>query len=139
MNKKRILSLLDFLDQYYKELEEHLPASYEEYISKQKRYCERLLQLLIEVCIDICQVIIKELKLGLPSDEDNMFNSLYEKQVISEEMALKLKDMKAFRNVLIHHYTKIEDKRVYENITTNREDFLVFKKEIKEYLKSVKK
>ncbi|MBI3031963.1 DUF86 domain-containing protein [Candidatus Woesearchaeota archaeon] len=139
MNKKRITSLLDFLDQYNQELEEHLPESYQEYVSQQKRYCERLLQLLIEVCIDVCQAIIRELKLGLPSDEDNMFKTLYEKKIISEEMALKLKNMKAFRNVLIHHYTKIEDQRVYDNIMENRKDFLEFKNEIKEYLKTLKK
>ena len=96
------------------------------------------MQLLIEVCIDIFQKISKELKLGLLSEEEGIFNQLVEKQIISKEMAGILKEMKSFRNVLIHHYVNINDEQVYENLTKNKKDFQDFKKEIVSYLKEYK-
>ena len=96
------------------------------------------MQLLIEVCIDIFQKISKELKLGLLSEEEGIFNQLVEKQIISKEMAGILNEMKSFRNVLIHHYVNINDEQVYENLTKNKKDFQDFKKEIVSYLKEYK-
>lgn len=140
MDKERITSLLAFLDKYYDELKQQIPHSYNEYTKNigKKRSCERLLQLLIEVCIDIFQKISKELKLGLLSEEEGIFNQLVEKQIISKEMAGILKEMKSFRNVLIHHYVNINDEQVYENLTKNKKDFQDFKKEIVSYLKEYK-
>ena len=140
MDKKRILALLDLLDGYLQDLEERLPQTLSEYnkdIEKQ-RFCERTLQLLIEVCIDIAHLFVKELKMGLPDEEESVFEKLMEKEVISEETFEKLKEMKKFRNVLIHRYKQINNSLVFKNAKENREDFLDFKKEILSFLKKVK-
>ena len=140
MDKKRILPFIDRLEGYLQELEDYLPSSLKEYKKnkEKKRSCERTLQLLIEVCIDTCQFIVKELKLGLPDEEESLFDKMYEKQVISEEMMITLKDMKRFRNVLIHHYTNIDDALVYHHAQEKQGDFKEFKKEIISFLKSQK-
>ncbi|MBS3170107.1 DUF86 domain-containing protein [Candidatus Woesearchaeota archaeon] len=140
MDKKRILALLDLLDGYLQDLEERLPQTLSEYnkdIEKQ-RFCERTLQLLIEVCIDIAHLFVKELKMGLPDEEESVFEKLMEKEVISEETFEKLKEMKKFRNVLIHRYKQINNSLVFKNAIENREDFIDFKKEILSFLKKVK-
>ena len=129
---KRILSLLDQLNSYVSELKAHLPASLKEYktnIEKQ-RFVERTLQLAIEVCIDVSQHILKDMKLGLPDEEENLFDKLQNAEVISEEMSNKLKEMKKFRNVLIHRYTKLDNALIFHNAKENSQDFLDFKKEI---------
>lgn len=141
MDDKRILSLLDALGRYYQELEKHIPKNekgYQKNIEK-KRFTERTLQLLIETCIDVCQCLMKDLKLGLPAEEESVFEQLEKAHVISEEMSLKLKDMKKFRNVLIHKYVEIDDSLVYDHATKEREDFVEFRKEILEFLKEQKK
>lgn len=140
MDKKRILTLLDRLDQYQKELENALPERLEDYQQnlQAKRFCERTLQLLIEVCIDICQLLVKELKLGLPDEEETLFDKLAEQGALSEEMSLTLKEMKKFRNVLIHHYAKIDDVLVYRHAQEDRDDFNNFKKEIISFLREKK-
>jgi len=140
MDKDRILSLLDCLGQYHQELTDHLPKSEKAYLSsiEKRRFCERTLQLLIEICIDISQLLLKELKLGLPSGEESVFDQLKEEKVISHEMNLKLKEMRRFRNVLVHHYAKVDDSLVYSNALHHREDFLQFKKEIIVFIKKIK-
>lgn len=137
MDKKRLLERLDLLESYFHELEEHIPTDKEEYSTdlEKRRFCERTLQLLIEVCIDTSRQLTKELKLGLPEEKESIFDKLHQKKILSKTMTNKLKDMKKFRNVLIHHYVKIDDELVYEKIKKNRKDFLLFKKEILAYLK----
>lgn len=141
MDKKRILTLVDFIENYTQELEQHLPPHFKVYnqnIEKQ-RFCERTLQLLIEVCIDVAHLLVKELKLGLPDEEETVFEKLKDREIISEEMYLKLKQMKKFRNVLIHRYTKIDNSLVYLNATENAGDFQTFKQEILAFLREEKK
>ena len=128
MDEKRVLSMLDQLDRYYKELQETII----------KRSNERITQLLIEICIDISNLLFKELKLGLPEEEENVFEILAKNKVISKSMSNKLKRMKRFRNILIHRYGQIDDRLVYENINKNKKDFIAFKKEILEFVKEQK-
>jgi len=78
LDKERILSKLDELDSYLTEIEEIMPRNYEEYANsiEKKRACERLLHISIECVIDICTLIVKGLRLGLPSSEEDLFEKL---------------------------------------------------------------
>src|SRR3989344_7740813 len=109
MDKKRIMAKIDELDSYLTELDEIKPSDFEEYIGsiEKKRACERLLEISIETMLDICNIIISELKLGLPSNEEQIFDKLYDKKIISVKMMLKLKGMKGFRNILVHRYSEV--------------------------------
>jgi len=136
MDEKKILAKIDELDSYLEELNNIMPGSLEEYETsiKDKRACERLLQISIEVVLDIGNIILSGLKLGLPSEEDEVFDKLSEKQIISKKGAVVLKEMKSFRNVLVHKYGIVNDELVFENL--NRlNDFSDFKEEILKYLK----
>lgn len=131
--------MLDQLDEYYKELREILPKNFKNYQKTIiKRSNERITQLLIEICIDTSNFLFKELKLGLPEEEENVFEKLANNKVISESMSNKLKKMKRFRNILIHRYGQINDKTAYENVKKNSKDFIEFKKEILEFVKEQK-
>ena len=134
---KRIVYLLDQIEIYLRELERYMPKTFKAYDLnlEKKRFCERTLQLMIEICIDVSQLLVKDLKLGVPSEEENIFDKLEEAKIISSSLSKKLKDMKKFRNVLIHKYTDIVDKLVYEHATKQQTDFLQFKKEIISFLK----
>src|SRR3989344_3953406 len=96
--------------------------------------CEILLQISIENVIDICNIIISGLKLGIPSDEDIIFDKLRDKKVISMGMKNILIEMKGFRNILVHKYGKVDNERVFENIG-ELDDFDKFKEEIIRFLK----
>jgi uncharacterized protein YutE (UPF0331/DUF86 family) len=136
LDKDRILSKIDELDSYLIELEDVMPKNYEEYVNsiEKKRSCERLLHILIECTIDICTLMVKGLRLGLPSTEEDLFEKLGKKGIISREMKEKLKSMRGFRNILVHRYAEVDDELVFENLK-NIDDFRRFRKQIISFLK----
>ena len=131
VDKARILSKVAELDSYIAELREVSPASFDEYqLVEKKRSCERLLQLCIECIIDICKMFVTGLKLGLPSDENDLFSKLNAKRIVSREMAKTLREMRGLRNILIHEYAAVDDELVYSYVKTNVKDFEEFKKQV---------
>jgi len=137
MDKKIILAKIDEIDGYLEELDSLKPIELEDYINsiKDKRTCERLLQISIESVLDICNVLITELKLGLPADEEAVFDKLKDKGIITKGMAVILKEMKGFRNILVHKYGIVDNELVFENLS-NLQDFDKFKEEILNFLKN---
>jgi uncharacterized protein YutE (UPF0331/DUF86 family) len=131
LDKERVLSKIDELQGYLGELDQVKPASPEEYKRiEKKRSCERLLQLLIECMIDICALLVTGLRLGLPGEEDDLFERLEQAGVISPSMKETLRKMKAFRNILVHEYGRIDDQLVYEILQDQLHDFNTFKRAI---------
>ena len=136
LDRERILPKIDRLDAYVAELQEIAPQSFEEYQRvEKKRACERLLQVSIEVVIDICNLLVSGLRLGLPAEEEDLFRKLLKAGVISKGMSEKLREMRGFRNILVHEYAQVDDRLVYEAVKTKLEDFTLFKRDILAYLK----
>lgn len=126
-----MLAKIDLLDQYVRELRAILPASFEEYKRiEKKRACERLLQVSIECVIDICSLMVSGLRLGLPAEEDELFDKLEQAGVISSARREALKRTKSFLNILVHEYGAVDDLVVYELRQTRLDDFGTFKREI---------
>lgn len=131
LDRERLLAKIDALDGYLKEIREILPVDFEEYRRIEKRRaCERLLQVSIECIIDICGLIVSGLRLGLPAEEDDLFEKLEQAGIISPSRKEALKGMKGFRNILVHEYGRIDDRMVYELLRTKLNDFESFKQEI---------
>lgn len=131
LDKERVLSKIAELDSYADELVQVAPANFAEYRKiEKKRSCERLLQLCIECVIDICKLFVSGLKLGLPSEENDLFAKLERKQILSKKLTSVLKEMRGFRNILIHEYATVDDELVYEAIKTKLGDFRRFKKAV---------
>jgi len=137
LDKERVLAKIDELEGYLRELEHVKPASLEEYKKiEKKRSSERLLQLSIECIIDICALMVTGLRLGLPSEEDDLFERLEQAGIISPLMKETLRKMKAFRNILVHEYGRIDDQLVYDVLQTKLDDFEAFKREILEAIRN---
>lgn len=138
LDEGRILSKLDELDSYLSELESIMPKSYEEYVGsiEKKRSCERLLHILIECVIDVCALMVKGLRLGLPAEEEDLFEKLEREKIVSKEMKERLKLMRGFRNILVHRYAEVDDELVFENLG-NVNDFREFRKEISSFLRKI--
>jgi uncharacterized protein YutE (UPF0331/DUF86 family) len=137
LDKERVLGKIDELEGYLRELELVKPTTLEDYKKiEKKRSCERLLQLLIECMIDICALMVTGLRLGLPSEEDDLFERLGQAGIISLLMKETLRKMKAFRNILVHEYGRIDDQLVYEILQNKLDDFDTFKHEILEAIRN---
>lgn len=139
IDKQRILSKIDELDSYLEELESIKPESFEEYKNsiEKKRASERLFQIIIETVIGIANILVSNLKLGMPSDEDKLFEKLKSNKIISSKTESILRSMKGFRNVLVHKYWEVDNELAYENLS-NLSDFNNFKEEIIKFIKSQK-
>ncbi len=137
MDEERILKKLDEIDSYLKEINGFIPKNLEDYMNsiEKKRVCERLLQISIECVLDVCSLMEKGLKLGAPSDEDDVFQKLKNKNVISNKIFSKLKIMKGFRNILVHRYADVDDELVFNFLKRDIKDFSSFKKEVLSFLR----
>ncbi len=136
LDRERILAKIDVLDRYLKELREILPTSFGEYKKIEKRRAsERLLQVSIECVIDICGMLVTGLRLGLPAEEDDLFEKLEQAGLISSSRKQSLKKMRGFRNILVHEYGEVDDTIVYDVLQNNLNDFEAFKKEILDAIK----
>lgn len=128
--KNRINEKIEELEIYLLEFKDIEIPDFEQYEkdNKLKAACERYFEKIIETIIPISLFIIRLKKLGQPENEDHIFNILAKNKIISEELAIRLKDAKDMRNIIIHNYIKVEDTIVYHAITEeifkDAEDFL---------------
>lgn len=112
--KDKIKEIEKFLD----ELTNIIPDSVDEYLTdyKTKAACERYAEKIIEAIIDLAFIFIKEKKLKKPEDDQEVFEILKNQQIISEELAEKLKNAKGIRNFLAHEYGKVNDEIIFESL-----------------------
>ncbi len=135
LDRERILAKLDEIDGYVRDLRTIAPQGFAEYRQiEKKRACERLLQIAVECVIDICNLFVVGLRLGLPAEEDDLFEKLGQAGIFSPQMKETVKEMKGFRNILVHEYGHVDDAILHQVVTTELGDFADFKKEILEAL-----
>jgi len=134
-DRVRILSKLDEMVKYVKELQSMLPDQ-EDYLHDliRRRACEKTIEVAIESLIDVCAMIVSAQRFGLPETEENILDMLIEKKVLSSKLAEKLKDMKGFRNILIHRYGNVDDEIVFYNLSSHMNDFYEFENAVELYL-----
>jgi uncharacterized protein YutE (UPF0331/DUF86 family) len=89
----------------------------------------------IESIIDICNILNSDLRLGVPDTEEDMLDRLEKKKVLSKKVIEIIRQMKGFRNILVHKYGDIDDKKAYEDIRKGIDDFEIVIKEIEGLLK----
>jgi uncharacterized protein YutE (UPF0331/DUF86 family) len=88
----------------------------------------------IESIIDICNIINSDLRLGSPETEDDIIENMGLKNILSKKVVNIISEMKKFRNILVHRYGKIDDKKAYGTIKENMGDFELIIKEIEGFL-----
>ena len=89
----------------------------------------------IQEVMSICSVINSDLKLGIPANRDDIIILLIENNILSRNIGEIVKEMKGFRNFLVHRYGKIEDEVAFKDIKKGLPDFELFRKEILTFLK----
>jgi len=72
------------------------------------------LQLAIQAAMDLAAHFLADEGWEVPTRSGQVFSVLAERNVISEELALKLRKMASFRNLIVHEYGEIDLRIVYE-------------------------
>lgn len=132
VDRERVLARLDQLHGYLGELRQIMPESYARYVEsvEKRRACERLLQIAVECVMDVCALLVSGLRLGLPSEEDDLIHKLEQAGAISSRTGALLRRMRGFRNLLVHEYGRVDDALVFSMAAHHLGDFDTFEREI---------
>lgn len=94
------------------------------------------LQLSAEICIDVGQMIIAAENFEIPSDSAEIFTILGQEKILSKKFAASFAPIARFRNLLVHEYTRIDMRRVYEYLQDELGQFEIFAKAVTIYIKA---
>jgi len=132
--KERINDKINQIEQFLDELSPMVPEIFEDYKLnlESKAACERYFEKIIEACVDLAFLFIKEYKFKIPEDDENSFIILFQNNIISEELSKKLRNAKGMRNIIIHEYGEIDDEKVFNSIKEELE------KDVDNFLDNIK-
>ena len=132
-----ILRKLAELEGYLEQVAEYTNITVIEYSSdwKTQRIVERTLQIMIETCVDIAGHIIADRKYRIPKTYADSFRVLYEKEVLKKELFDKMEKMAKFRNIVVHHYDKVDAEIIVGILEKNLKDFIAYKDAILKILR----
>jgi uncharacterized protein YutE (UPF0331/DUF86 family) len=77
--------------------------------------------------------VIKDSGLDLPEDDKEAFAILEKSGLIGADLSQKLREAKGMRNLIAHEYGSVDDKLVFEAITSE------IGRDAKRFLKAIKK
>jgi uncharacterized protein YutE (UPF0331/DUF86 family) len=89
-----------------------------------------LLVVATEAAIDVCNHVVARQGERAPEEYAECFVLLADLKVISAELADHLKRMARFRNLLVHLYWRVDNRRVYQILRNNLDDLAAFREQI---------
>ena len=124
-----ILRKLADLEEYLGQVGEFRAVALEAYRSdwKTQRIVERTLQMMIELCIDICNHLIADQKLRVPTSNADTFKVLQEAGLLSEQLFESMDTMAKLRDFVVHQYDKIDGAIVVTILRKHLDDFSAFR------------
>lgn len=137
LEREIIEGKFDVIDRNLRFLEEIKTLSPDQFVESYRDIQAAKYSLLeiMEACVDIANYIISVKGFRRAEEYSEMFKVLKEEGVIAKELATKLEDMARFRNLLVHRYGEIDNRRVLEIITHNLKDIEEFEREIEKFIK----
>jgi uncharacterized protein YutE (UPF0331/DUF86 family) len=132
VDKTLLLRKLAELEEYLKQIKEYAKVSAEQYSKdwRIQRIVERTLQMMIETCADIAGHIISDKGYRVPTSYADTFRVLYEKEILAKELFETMEKISKFRNIIVHHYDRIDPEIVVNILRKDLDDFLIFKNTI---------
>lgn len=119
------------MDKYLGELESRVAnvsrASFREDWMLQ-RMCERALQVVIEVCVDVAERLLATTGGGPAATAAEAFEKLERQGIIAD--AQRYISMVRFRNVIVHQYEEVDPEILYTVVTERLADFRRFRDEL---------
>lgn len=115
----RILDKVEYIEGVVERLSQKQDIERNEYLNdwEQQAVVERAFQTAIEACLDIAELLLKELGEGIPPTNAEKFSRLEERGVLGPDIAARMQAAAGFRNVLAHNYGhEIDNKLVYMHL-----------------------
>ncbi|MBS3138441.1 DUF86 domain-containing protein [Candidatus Woesearchaeota archaeon] len=138
--REKIIQKLSEMDKYLDEVEAMLPSTVDDYVEnlQVRRACEKTIELAIETVINVLSAAIALSNFGIPSSEDSIIQIAEKNKILNASLASRIREMKGFRNIIVHKYGEIDDERVYKYLSNELDDFDNFRKQILTFMKHAK-
>jgi len=137
VDKSLILRKLAELEEYVEQVKEYANMTVAQYSRdwKSQRVVERTLQMMIETCADVAGHIISDKGYRVPTTYADTFRVLYENGILNKELFETMEKMARFRNIIVHHYDKVDAEIVIRILKKDLKDFSAYKDAIIAILK----
>lgn len=138
VDRNLLLRKLAELEEYLGQIKEYENIGVEQYSRdwRIQRIVERTMQMIIETCVDIAGHIISDKKYRLPSSYADTFRVLYENNFVEKGLFEKLEKMAKFRNIVVHHYDRLDGEIVVGILRKDLDDLFEFRDVIIKSLKA---
>ena len=137
VDKTLILRKLAELEEYLGQIKEYASITVNRYSKdwKAQRVVERTLQMMIEICADIAGHIISDKGYRVPATYADTFRVLYENGILNKDLFETMEKMAKFRNIIVHHYDKVDTEIVIGILKKDLKDVSAYKDAIINILK----
>jgi uncharacterized protein YutE (UPF0331/DUF86 family) len=137
VDKTLILRKLAELEECLGQIREYANITVDRYSNdwKAQRIVERTLQMMIEICVDIAGHIISDKGYRIPATYADAFRVLHENGVLNKNLFETMEKMAKFRNIIVHHYDKVDTEIVLGILRKDLKDFSAYKDAIITILK----
>lgn len=132
MNNSKVLEISERIKEHLNILQRYTEIPADEILNNtEKIWSMRYgFEMIVEDCINIGNHIIAENNFRAPQNYKDVFQVLFENNIISQELAEKLKRAAGIRNIIVHLYWKIDDLKIIQFIKNNLDIFNEFIKSI---------
>jgi uncharacterized protein YutE (UPF0331/DUF86 family) len=132
---------LSRLNMYRDQLKAIAGHSFEEYVSNPylKYTAERLIQLIVECATDINSHVIIESGQRPAEDYASSFVRAAELGLLPPDLANRIKGSAGMRNILVHEYLDIDDKKVYGILPAALSDYQEYIRQVDQFLDRLEK
>ena len=90
----------------------------------------------VEAMANICNHILTRIIGQVPRGYPDCFEKLSDAKIIMKGLGEKLKRAASLRNIIIHKYWEIDDRKVFESAKENIGDFEEFLRQINKFIKN---
>jgi uncharacterized protein YutE (UPF0331/DUF86 family) len=128
VNKEAVSAKLESLRRCVRRIKDKTPSSSASLLEDsdlQDIICINL-ERAVQICVDLASHIIAESDMRAPGSMGESFEQLRKLDLISDDLAARMKKAVGFRNVAVHAYQEINWEIVYAIITTRLADFVEF-------------
>jgi len=136
----RMLAQLQTLDNALQAWRRYQQIPYDKFAQDtDTQYMVRHAMLLsIQASIDLATGMAVIITPRRPATYRETFQALGKFQVIPEDLAGDLSTLAGFRNILVHEYTRFDEKRIYKILQEHWQTFDAFRMHAKEFIKKNK-
>ncbi len=136
MRNNNLYTQLDLLDQYRRDLCDSQPPTFEAYADDKmlRRYTERMLQMLAEVCIRVGISVLTSEGLRDPENHHDIFTVLGEHEILPHELVESMTALIELRNLIVYEHDTLEDSMVYGFLKKHLDDLNNFSQTVRQHL-----